>query len=67
MINFTNEHISYFTERTFLKPRTMIPTSGNDRKRPDTSEKITVSSRKASEIDGKRKQYSGPEDRRIIR
>jgi hypothetical protein len=31
----------------------MIPTSGNDRIRPDSSGKIIVSDRKAPEIDGK--------------
>jgi hypothetical protein len=34
----------------------MIPTSG----------KITLSRRKVLEVDGKQKQYSGPEDRGII-
>jgi len=33
----------------------MIPTSGNDKNRPESSGKITISDRKVPEIDGKRK------------
>jgi hypothetical protein len=42
----------------------MIPTSGSD---PRAQEKITVSDRKANEIDGKRKQYSESENPKIFR
>ncbi len=47
----------------WLLPRTVVLSSGNDRNRPESSGKSTVSDGKAPEIDGKRKQYSGPEDR----
>jgi hypothetical protein len=43
----------------------MIPTSRNDRNGPESSGIITVAGRKAAETDGKRKQYSGAEDRGI--
>jgi len=42
----------------------MIPNSGN---RVERSGEITVSGRKAPEIDQKRKEYSEPEDHGIIR
>jgi hypothetical protein len=42
----------------------MIPNSENGL---ESSGEITVSGRKAPEIDRKRKQYSGPEDHGIIR
>jgi hypothetical protein len=44
----------------------MIPTSRNGRNLPEGSGKVTVSGRKAPEINGKWKQYSRPEDRGVI-
>jgi hypothetical protein len=44
----------------------MIPTSGNDQNRPESSGKITGFGRKTSEIHGKQKQYSEQEDCGII-
>src|SRR5579871_6231116 len=45
----------------------MIPTSENGRKRQESSGKHTVSRGNTSEIDGKWKQYSGPENQGIFR
>jgi hypothetical protein len=48
------------------KLRSIILISENDRNRCERWGKITVCRRKISELDGNRKQYSGPEDRRIF-
>jgi len=58
MINLVTKHISYFAERTFLKPWTMISTSGNDRKAQEKSlfpaEKCRKSTENGSNTPGRK-------------